>query len=281
MATARCTIESQGWGNVGLNYGYGTSPIYAGKTPDGTAFVSALKFTTPAFTGVLESITFTVVAGKSGYDEATAKLRYAICTSDANASKYSTDTLVSDEYQVVSGVTEVAGGLSAYDTTNNIVISTSNLQPNTTYYLMLWAADEAAGYCCGMGLKGIASDAPYATLTFYNTYELSISAETGSVVSVTRDGLMIGNGATITHGDVLVVNFAASPGYKITSTSHENGSSITVTGDVHVYATADVLSYSIGNGSTMDPYHICIGNGTSYDKYVAYIGNGETWELYE
>lgn len=281
METARCVIDQQAWGNVGLNQGYGTGAIFAGKTPDGTSWVSSLKFTTPSFAGVLESITFTVVAGKSGYDEATSKLRYAICTSDANASLYNTDQAVTDAYQVVSGVTELTGGLSAYDTTNNIVINTTDLQPNTTYYLMLWAADEVAGYGRGMGLKGITSDTPYATLTFYNTYKLSISEGTGTAVSVKRNGSVLDNGATITHGDVLTIFILVANGYKLTSASHENGSTITVTGDVSVYATADVLSYSIGNGTTMDQYHVCIGNGQDYDKYVAYIGNGESWDLYE
>lgn len=141
-------------------------------------------------------------------------------------------------------------------------------------------------YTAASGGTKVTSYSPTENSTLYahwsiNEYSLNVSCGKGASVTVMRGGSALSDGAVLTYGDVLVVNFAASPEYKLTSTSHANGSTITVTEDVSVYATADVLSYSIGNGTTMEQHHVCIGNGTSYDKYVAYIGNGKTWDLYE
>lgn len=261
MATKACTIVSQGWGNVNLNEGYGTGPAYAG-IGGGTYFVTSLQFTTPAFTGVPASIDFTIVMGKSGYDEKSSRLRYALCTSDANISKYEkTAAAVSDPNQITSGITVVSGGLSAYDTTNTITVDASAIKPSTTYYLVLWAGDKVAGYGQGMGLEGIKASTPSATLTYYDNYKLNISQGTGSIVTVKNSsGQTLSNGATITYGDVLTISFGASTGYNL-GTHTVNGSTFTsggkhtVTGDVSVVATASlksfILSISAGTGSSI------------------------------
>lgn len=365
MATKACTIVNQGWGNVDLNQGYGTGPAYAGLG-GGTYFVTSLQFTTPAFTGVPASLDFTIVMGKSGYDEKSSRLRYALCTSDANIKKYeNTAAAVSDPNQITSGITVVSGGLSSYDTTNTITVDASAIKPNTTYYLVLWAGDKVTGYGQGMGLEGIKASTPSATLTYYNTYKLnisqgtgsvvtvknssgqtlsngatitygdaliisfaadtgynidkhtvngsaftsggshtvignvsvvstaklktftlSISAGTGATVSVKRNGSSLGNGATVTYGDSLVITFAVADGYCI-KTHTVNGSAFSsggtheVTGDVQVVATADILAYPIGNGSGSDLHYAYIGDGAGGGAYyVAYIGTDDGPTLY-
>lgn len=82
------------------------------------------------------------------------------------------------------------------------------------------------------------------------TFKLTISAGTGAIVSVKRNGTALSNGATLSYGDELTITFAAGTGYKLTSTSHTSGETYTVTGAVTVSATAAVLSYllSISQG---------------------------------
>lgn len=96
------------------------------------------------------------------------------------------------------------------------------------------------------------------TLTNYPTYALTISAGTGSAISVKRTsspgGGSTGNlssGATLYRGDVLTVTFAASTGYQLTSKT-VNGSAVsgtsttlTVTASVTAAATAARLSYTL------------------------------------
>lgn len=258
MATKACTIVNQGWGNVNLNQGYGTGPAYAGLA-SGTYFVTSLKFTTPTFAGVPASIDFTIVMGLSGYDEKSSRLRYALCTSDANIKSYeNTAAAVTDPNQITSGITVVSGGLSAYDTTNTITVDASAIKPNTTYYLVLWAGDKVTGYGQGMGLEGIKASTPSATLTYYDNYKLNISQGTGSIVTVKNSsGQTLSNGATITYGDVLTISFGASTGYNlrthtVNGYTFTSGGTHTVTGDVSVVATASlksfILSISAGTG---------------------------------
>ena len=47
------------------------------------------------------------------------------------------------------------------------------------------------------------------------TFSLSISAATGSTVTVLRNGTALGNGAVLSYGDRLTVNFAAQSGYTL------------------------------------------------------------------
>ena len=96
--------------------------------------------------------------------------------------------------------------------------------------------------------------------TISRQFTLSISAGTGSSITVTRNGTTLSNGATITYGDVLTISFAASTGYNISKhtvngSTFTSGGTHTVTGAVSVVATASVKSFtltlSVGSNSTI------------------------------
>ena len=108
------------------------------------------------------------------------------------------------------------------------------------------------------------------------TYTLSISAGTGSTITVKRGSTTLSNGATITYGDVLTITFGASDGYNlgahtVNGSTFASGGSHTVTGAVSVVSSATVksftLSISAGAGSTITV------NRTSSPKQGAATGN--------
>jgi hypothetical protein len=105
-------------------------------------------------------------------------------------------------------------------------------------------------------------------------YTLSISEGVGADAVVTKNGDELEDGATITHGDELMISFSAAEGYKITEQSvngnhYQSGEKHTVTGDVSVHVKARVLAYAIGSGL----YHAHIGAAEGAKKYVAYVGD--------
>lgn len=115
-----------------------------------------------------------------------------------------------------------------------------------------------------------------ASTAALKTYTLSISAGTGSTITVKRGSTTLSNGATITHGDVLTITFGTGEGYNlgthtVNGTAFTSGGSHTVTGAVSVVSSATVksftLSISAGTGSTITV------NRTSSPKQGAATGN--------
>ena len=110
-----------------------------------------------------------------------------------------------------------------------------------------WSGGSAAtDYATFYGLTATLS------LQESRTYTLTISAGTGASITVKRGSTTLPNGATVTHGDSLMVSFAASNGYTL-STHTVNGASFTsggthtVTGAVTVTATASRNASSIAS----------------------------------
>ena len=281
MASANGTIVGQRYGSYSLPDYTTTNPAYAGYNGE-SYYAYFLKFTTPAFTGKCASISFNLYmyAGVGS----TANMRHAICTSDANATKYlNTTAAVSDAYQVSGTVgTTAIANMTSDTAVKTITVNTAALAPSTTYYLVLWSSDKT-----GVSIRQVlyTGGNPAVTVTYYNTYTLSISAGTGSTIMVQRGGTTLANGATITHGDVLTITFAAKAGYRLTlhtvnGSSFASGGQHTVANNVTVAALAAALAYPIGTGTGVEMACAYIGNGSTFDLYVAYIGNGSTWDLY-
>ena len=114
------------------------------------------------------------------------------------------------------------------------------------------------------------------------TYTLSISAGTGSTITVTRSGTELANGATITHGDVLTIVFAAKSGYAIDThtvngSSFTNGNTHTVSGAVTVAATAtrqrSTISSCSSSVETQGSIEL-IMNRSGYNWHIATISAG-------
>ena len=144
MANVTCTVVSQREGSGS----YGSAAEYAGFNYNSVYYPFILKFKTGSFSGVCSSITFSLSISDGKRDNARAgkvALRYALCKSDANFSKYDkTIEAVTDSNQIVSG-RKTFSGLTTSAQNQTLSISTSALSANTTYYLVLWG-DSTGGY---------------------------------------------------------------------------------------------------------------------------------------
>ena len=72
--------------------------------------------------------------------------------------------------------------------------------------------------------------------TTFPSYTLSITQDTGTTVSVTRNGVSISNGAAIFGGDVLTIAVTGGT-VKVNNTTFTSGNTHTVSGDVAVVST--------------------------------------------
>lgn len=82
------------------------------------------------------------------------------------------------------------------------------------------------------------------------TFTLSVSAGTGSTITVKKNGAALANGASITYGDVLTVTFSANSGYNLAThtlngSTFTSGNTHTVTGNVAVASTATPKGYTL------------------------------------
>ena len=87
------------------------------------------------------------------------------------------------------------------------------------------------------------------------TYTLTTDSGTGSTITVKKGSTTLANGATITHGDVLTINFEAKTGYTLAThtvngSSFTSGNTHTVSGNVTVAATADRQRSTIASCSS-------------------------------
>ncbi len=99
--------------------------------------------------------------------------------------------------------------------------------------------------------------------------ELTIDQGTGTTITVKRNGTTLWDGATIKKGDKLTITISANEGYELTDQSHTSGSTITVSDDVYVYATAKKKTYklSISEGT---------GTNVSVTRDGITLSNGST-----
>lgn len=106
------------------------------------------------------------------------------------------------------------------------------------------------------------------------TFALSISAGTGSTITVTRGGSALTNGATVTYGDVLTISFAANTGYTlgthtVNGSTFTSGNTHTVTGAVSVASTATANTYTLTisqdahSTATVKRNGVALSNGAS------------------
>lgn len=142
-STLNGTIVGQDWYTQDKTLDYVTDEEgYAGKGGD-KYYVYILQFKTPTFNG--SSKKTTIGLSISDVDVADSSVRYAICTSDENHTSYLNQSgEVSDSTQVTTGVLEINGLTSAYQT-YSLEIDTTSLKSATTYYLYLWGYSTATG----------------------------------------------------------------------------------------------------------------------------------------
>lgn len=170
-----------------------------------------------------------------------------------------------------------AGGTTLIDTewgspygfyvTGGSWVSLRNLSSSTDLtatYSVTHSADGSASV--SFSLRGQTSSSE-ATCSFQDTaaavlslqetrqYTLTINAGTGSTITVKKGSTTLSNGATITHGDVLTINFEAKTGYTLAThtvnrSSFTSGNTHTVSGNVTVAATADRQRSTIASCSS-------------------------------
>lgn len=120
------------------------------------------------------------------------------------------------------------------------------------------------------GTHTVAGAVTVAAAAVKKTYALTVSAGTGSTVTVRRNGTALANGAALTHGDVLTVSFAAARGYALTShtvngAAFTSGGTLTVTGAVTAAASARLLGA------------VWLDTGSGLQKYVLRLDTGSAW----
>ena len=117
-------------------------------------------------------------------------------------------------------------------------------------------------------------------------YALSVSAGTGSTVTVTRNGTTLSVNNPIYYNDKLTITFGAETGYSLAThtvngSEFTSGSSHTVTGNVTIIATATATVTLTGTAHIDGvEYTVCIEDGTNWNEYEAYIDNGTSWDRY-
>ena len=113
------------------------------------------------------------------------------------------------------------------------------------------------------------------------TYTLSISAGTGSIITVKRSGTTLTNGATLTHGDTLTISFAAASGYEllthtVNGSAFTSGGGHTVTGAVAVAASARRLGLlRLDTGSAVKRYRLLLDTGSAIVPVRIFLDRGD------
>lgn len=118
----------------------------------------------------------------------------------------------------------------------------------------------------------------YPSLTpIARQFTLSVSAGTGSNITVKRNGTTIYGGATVTYGDVLTITFGANTGYNlgthtVNGSTFTSGNTHTVTAAVSVISTATLKSFLLSTN---------IGRNTSLtvNRTSSPLGGGSTGVL--
>lgn len=169
------------------------------------------------------------------------------------------------------------------------------------------AADGKASVT--VGLSGVQMNYAYGNSNYYisltgsysetvslnqtRTFKLTISAGTGSSITVTRDGSALANGATVTYGDVLTISFAAKTGYTlgahtVNGSTFTSGNTHTVTGAVSVAATATAKSFVLTitqdahSTATVKRNGVSLSNGATIatgDVLVITFAAASGWKL--
>ena len=120
--------------------GYGTfSGTSAGRNSTGTYHTTLIRILTPNFVGASISVNLGLKATQQSGGKTLVGLRCALCNSDANKNLYiNTYSAVTDIYQVHQ--TAITATVSATESTTTISFPNTGYQPNTNYYIFIWAA---------------------------------------------------------------------------------------------------------------------------------------------
>ncbi len=212
--------------------------------------VGVWKFVMPAFTGVSTSANFGVYVYSSASN---LRLRWALCSSDANKTSYcNTSGAVSEGYQLASGTVNSSG--TGYRTLT-FTANTSAIKSNTTYYLIIWTATTESNLCTAQNVGSC-----YATVNYNQTYTISYNANGGSGAPGNQTKV---EGTNLTLSTTKPTKASASAG-SYTVTFNANGGSCSTAS----LAAARTTKYTFKNWNTNSG-----GTGTSYESGGTYSAN--------
>lgn len=134
------------YGGTGLVWDWNTNQSggYAGHNLTNGYYTTILQFTTPSFTGLAASVSFSLYAKRVA--GANPVIRAAIATGEGNASKYlNTSEAVSNANQVAAATVTFSNVSTSYGNLNfTIDLGGAKLKGGTTYYLFLWAGSTGS-----------------------------------------------------------------------------------------------------------------------------------------
>lgn len=164
--------DSGVWSIPDAHYTIGS--VTRSSTAEPAYCVAYFRFTTPYFEGTCKNILINLATHGTF---SAVPMRYAICKSYANRDLYRNTTLtVSDENQVTSGILSVTSQAYEYAegettaiglTKTELLIDTTKLEPNTTYYLFLWAGGVGYGGAYQIGMHANHLSRHTAIVTYY------------------------------------------------------------------------------------------------------------------
>lgn len=141
-ATLQGSVTRQRYANNATWYSFSTAAIpNVGRTAS-RYYPACVEFRTPDFKGKAKKVALSFsIKRPSAVSTTNHAFRYALCTSDGNASKYAnTANAVSDAYQLATSTWSVSSvETTAKSYTLTITANVASLKPNTLYYLFIWA----------------------------------------------------------------------------------------------------------------------------------------------
>ena len=190
--------------------------------------------------------------------------------------------------EVTKGGSTISSGTTVY--TGDVIQVWYNA---STGYTNATCSVSSVGTVSNGGTFTVSTNHTITTSATVLSYSLSISAGTGSTITVNRTSSPLKGAATgnitssdpIYYNDSLTIAFVALPGYELVTTTVNgsnfiSGNTHTVTDNVTVLTTTKQLGLVyIDNGSGFDAYLIYIDNGSSWEQYAPYLDNGSDWGL--
>lgn len=209
----------------------------------------AVAYSVPSISDSLLSRTITIPC--TFYNQSGACKVYAVLSTTKP-----TDDL-SFRYGPTSGVISNEVLFKGGDTTSlSFTLNNGVNVSGKTIYMYMYRPNEGFG-TNGTNSSVVTKSFSDGTITYTAPYKLSISAGTGSTITVNRTSSGAGatgniaHNATLYYGDKLRITFAPKSNYKlltntVNSKTFTSGNTHTVSGDVTVSATAQPLASDIG-----------------------------------
>lgn len=267
--TLNCTIVGQCY-NGSASTAYGTSTAYAGFNYNSEYYTYRLQFTTPEFTGKSTQLTFNIQWRKPNVNGSTVadfSLRWALMTTDDQLSLYK-----DHKNEVADATDRLATGrvdlnVPADYTVASFTIETTQLTPNTTYFLYMW----------GDGSTGKQQNYSRATPTSNHTVVLE-SASTHTVTYNANGHGTAPSAVSVVDGESITLPTLTAEGFKFlgwaTSSTATSGMTGTYT------PTASVTLYAVWKAAGSYVYYNDNGTAVKCELYYNNNGNAVRCDVY-